>query len=114
MAALAPVPASSARDVLSALSAAGISSPAGSPKAGVEARARDAAVEFESVFLSSMFKEMFSGIKTDGPFGGGYGEEVFRDMLADEYAGNVARVGGIGLADQVYREILALQEVQGQ
>jgi Rod binding domain-containing protein len=74
--------------------------------------AREAAIDFESVFLSTMFQQMFSGLKTEAPFGGGYGEEVFRDMLAEEYAKDVSRNGGIGLADHVYREILALQEGQ--
>lgn len=75
-------------------------------------QAREAAVDFEAVFLSAMFQQMFAGLKTEAPFGGGYGEEVFRDMLAEEYAKEVSRNGGIGLADHVYREILALQEGQ--
>lgn len=74
--------------------------------------ARETAVDFEAVFLATMFQQMFSGLKTEAPFGGGYGEEVFRDMLADEYAKEVSHNGGIGLADHVYREILALQEGQ--
>ena len=28
---------------------------------------------------------MFSGIKTDGLFGGGQGEEMFRSMMIDQY-----------------------------
>lgn len=75
-------------------------------------QALETAKDFEAVFLSTMFQQMFAGLKTEAPFGGGYGEEVFRDMLAGEYAKEVSHSGGIGLADQVYREILAIQEGQ--
>lgn len=77
-----------------------------------EIRARDRATEFEGVFLSMMIKEMFAGIQTEGDFTGGFGEEMFRDMMSDQYAQSIAKNGGIGLSDQIYREILAQQEVQ--
>lgn len=76
-----------------------------------DAAARKTANEFESMFLSQMFEHMSAGIKTDGPFGGGQGEEMFRSLLNQEYAGMLAKRGGIGIADHVYRQILALQEV---
>lgn len=69
-----------------------------------------AAQEFESNFVSTMFQTMFEGIKTDGPFGGGQGENAFRSLLVDEYGKEVTRAGGIGIADKVYSEILKLQE----
>ena len=46
---------------------------------------RKAAKEFESVFISQFLGSMFSGIPTDGPFGGGQGEEMFRSLMIDEY-----------------------------
>jgi Rod binding domain-containing protein len=55
---------------------------------------------------------MFSGIETDGPFGGGQGEDVFRPMLLDQYADAVARGGGVGVADAVLKEILRLQGLE--
>lgn len=75
-----------------------------------ESKAREAAIEFESVFLASAFKTMFSGLDTNGPFGGGFGEEMFRELLTDEYAKNIAHSGGIGLSDQIMRDMLAMQE----
>lgn len=76
-----------------------------------DTRAREAAEEFEAQFLSVFAESMFAGIKTDGPFGGGQGEAVFRSLLIQEYGAGMAKTGGIGVADQVYREILKLQEV---
>lgn len=72
--------------------------------------ARKVAEEFESVFLNTMIESMFSGIKTDGPFSGGHGESVYRSMLNQEYAKAISRSGGIGIADQIYAEMLKTQE----
>jgi peptidoglycan hydrolase FlgJ len=67
--------------------------------------------KFENLFLSQMLEHMTAGIKTNGPFGGGQGEQVFRSLLNQEYAGSIEKRGGIGLADGVYRQILKLQQV---
>jgi len=53
---------------------------------------------------------MYEGVTTHGPFDGGQGESGFRSMLVEQYSKEITRAGGIGLADQVYREILKLQE----
>ncbi|MGK2873497.1 MAG: rod-binding protein [Alphaproteobacteria bacterium] len=76
-----------------------------------DAAARKTANEFEAMFLSQMLEHMTTGIKTDGPFGGGQGEEMFRSLLNQQYAEMLTKSGGIGIADHVYRQILALQEV---
>jgi Rod binding domain-containing protein len=73
-------------------------------------KARAAAQEFEAVFLNTMFSEMFTGIDGEGPFGAGAGTGVWRSFLTDEYAKSFARAGGIGIADDVYRTLLAQQE----
>lgn len=69
------------------------------------------AEEFESVFLGQMMKHMFSGIETSELYGGGAGEEAFKDMMTEEYGKVLARAGGIGLAAQVKQELLRLQEM---
>jgi Rod binding domain-containing protein len=75
-------------------------------------KAHQAAVDFETVFLSQMLETLSSGLKTDGPFGGGAGEGVFRSMLNQEYAKSITKAGGLGIADSVYRELLKIQETQ--
>lgn len=74
-------------------------------------KARKAAEEFEAVFLTQILSTMNDGIKADGPFGGGQDEEMWRGMLNEQYAASIARQGGIGIADQVYNEILKMQDV---
>ena len=54
-----------------------------------------------------MFSQMFTGIDGDGPFGGGGKAGVWRSFLTEEYAKSFAKAGGIGIADHVYRALLA-------
>ena len=72
--------------------------------------ARKAAEEFEQTFLTTMMESMFAGVETSAPFGGGHAEQQFRSVLLGEYAKDMAKTGGIGIPDEVYREILAIQE----
>ena len=72
-------------------------------------KAGDAAQRFEGQFLSFMLQQMFEGVKADGPFGGGHGEEMFRSLMTDAMGKQMARKGGIGLADTVQREMLKMQ-----
>ena len=71
-----------------------------------------AAEEFEAVFISTFLGSMFEGIKTDGPFGGGPGEQIFRSLMLDQYGRRLASQGGFGLADSVKRQLLGLQEAR--
>jgi flagellar protein FlgJ len=76
----------------------------------LHAKARETAKEFEAMFLNTMLQPMFSEIKSDGPFGGGPATDVWRSLLTDEYAKSFASAGGIGIADHVYRALIAAQE----
>lgn len=74
-----------------------------------EAEAAKIGKDFEQMFLSQMLQPMFEGIG-EGPFGGGYGEKMFKSMQLDEYAKALTNSGGIGIAKAVSREILLMQE----
>jgi peptidoglycan hydrolase FlgJ len=76
------------------------------------ARAKKASQDFEAVFLNQMFQHMFTGIDGEGPFGGGVGVSVWRSFLTEQYAKSFAKSGGIGLADHVYRSLMAHQEAR--
>ncbi len=76
-----------------------------------EKKARETADSFEAVFLSQILKSMSTGIKSDGPTGGGHSEEMFRELLNEQIANQISRNGGVGLSDAVYREILKTQDV---
>ena len=85
---------------------------AGKLNAASKEKARASAQDFEAVFLNSMFQQMFTGLQGDGPFGGSGATGVWRSFLTDEYSKSYAKAGGIGIADQVYRSLIAQQEVR--
>lgn len=68
---------------------------------------------FEASFLSIMLQQMFTGVDLEEPFGGGQGEEMFRSFMTDAFAKQMAKAGGVGLADTVQREMLKLQGLEG-
>ena len=70
---------------------------------------KQTARDFEASFVSVMMQQMFTGLKSDGPFGGGAGEEMFRSVLTDAMAKQVVKAGGLGVAPAVEREMLKLQ-----
>jgi flagellar protein FlgJ len=70
-----------------------------------------AATEFEAQFVSQMLTQMWQGIETDGYFGGGNGEEMFRGLMINEYGKQIAQSGKLGIADNVRNAMLKMQEV---
>ncbi|MBT3305803.1 MAG: chemotaxis protein [Alphaproteobacteria bacterium] len=76
------------------------------------AQARKTAQEFEAVFLGQMLQPMFQNIEAAEPFGGGSSEKMWKTMQVEEYGKAIAKSGGIGLADAVFREIIKTQELQ--
>jgi Rod binding domain-containing protein len=72
--------------------------------------AEKAAKKFEGVFITQFLGQMFEGISTDGPFGGGPGEAMFRSLMLDQYGKAIADRGGFGLSDAIARSLLSHQE----
>lgn len=64
----------------------------------------------EGIFINTLTSQMFSSIKTDGPFGGGFGEQTWRGMQSEQIADQIAKSGGIGLADQIAQNLLDAQQ----
>lgn len=77
--------------------------------------ARDAAAtrtarDFEAFFVTSMLESMTAGLKPDKLFGGGPGESMYRSLMNQEYGKAIAARGSLGIADEIKREMLRLQE----
>ena len=94
---------------LSALGNAGIAGVQTEMK--IKGKAKAAAEDFEAMFLNTMFQQMFTGIDGDGPFGGSGALKVWRSFLTDQYAKTFAKSGGIGIATDVYSELLRQQGI---
>jgi peptidoglycan hydrolase FlgJ len=82
-----------------------------SPEA--QAKTKTTATNFEAMFLNSMFSEMTTGLKGDGPFGNTPGTGVWRGMLTEQYSKSFAKAGGIGISHEVYRDLILQQARSG-
>ncbi len=78
-----------------------------SPEAQKKTRAK--AQEFEAMFLNSMFSQMTTGVKGDGPFGDTPGTGVWRSMLTEQYSKSFAKAGGVGISDDVFHTLIMQQ-----
>jgi flagellar protein FlgJ len=78
-----------------------------SPQA--QAKAKATATDFEAMFLNSMFSQMTSGVKGEGPFGDTAGTGVWRSMLTEQYSKSFAKAGGVGISSDVFRTLILKQ-----
>lgn len=70
------------------------------------------AKDFEAVFLSQMMEPMFSGDSASSYFGSGAAGDIYKSFMLDAYGKAISQAGGIGIAAQVKKELLGLQEVK--
>ena len=87
---------------------------AGSAKAGQASQTRKTADDFETMFLEHSLDRLTAGAGEEGPLGeNGTGGGVYRSMLSKEYAKSITKTGGLGISDQIYRQMLQMQEGTG-
>jgi Rod binding domain-containing protein len=65
----------------------------------------DACVEVESLFVAKMIKEMKKTVPQNEWLHGGHAEEIFEDMLYDQYALNMSKNYNFGMARLLYDEM---------
>ena len=70
-----------------------------------------AAKEFEQVYLSQMLSHIVKPSDMPKPYGAGHAEKMFHSLLVDAYAKEISDAGGIGIAEQISRELLTMQEI---
>lgn len=61
--------------------------------------------DFESILIQSMFKEMRKTIPESDLLDTDMASDLFDEMMDMEVARDMARKGGFGLADQLYRQL---------
>jgi flagellar protein FlgJ len=104
----APLAALTRANAANAYAAASFAAPG-----SLQARARTAAQSFEGVLVNNLLGAMFSGTDGEGPMGvNGTGGEAWRSMLVEQISTSVVRSGGIGIASEVYRELIRTQEAK--
>jgi Rod binding domain-containing protein len=75
-------------------------------------RIEKTAKDFEAAFIGQMLGQMFEGVETSAPFGGGPGEAAFKSFLTEAVAKQISAAGGLGLADDLTRQMLKLQGLE--
>lgn len=70
---------------------------------------KETAKKFEASFLGIMLQQMFEGVETSAPFGGGPGEAMFKSFMTEAMAKKMTDAGGVGISRVVGAEMLKLQ-----
>ena len=65
----------------------------------------DTCIEMESLLVAKMLKEMRHTVHKTGWINGGFAEEIFEDMLYDEYALSLSKNSNLGLSKMLYNEL---------
>ena len=68
---------------------------------------REACQGFEAMFLSLMYKQMRATVPENELFGSSNAIKIFEDMRDTEMMDGVAKSGGIGIADMMYKQLSA-------
>lgn len=66
---------------------------------------REATRDFESLFVKQMLNSMRKTVNRSGLLDGGMGQEIFEDMLYDEYAKNMTKTANFGISDMMFRQL---------
>lgn len=70
--------------------------------------------EFEAIFIAQLLKVMRETIEESGLTEEGFGKSIYTEMFDQEVSLNIARRGAMGIADLMYRDLLALSSRSGQ
>ena len=70
-----------------------------------EGKLWDACIQAESIFVGQMLKQMRSTVEKGGLINGGQTEEIFTDMLYDEYATSMSKTANFGIAKSMYEQM---------
>ena len=52
-----------------------------------------------------MLSQMKKSVEKSGMIDGGHAEEIFEDMLYDEYAKNISKNESLGIAEEIYKSL---------
>ncbi len=70
----------------------------------IDSRLFDVCKDFEALFIKQMLDVMRKTVKKEGIIEGGFAEDIFEDMLYDEYSKKMATTARFGIADTIYNQ----------
>jgi flagellar protein FlgJ len=65
----------------------------------------DACKDFEALFIKQMLDSMRNTVQKTGLIDGGMAENIFEDMLYDEYSKIMSKTASFGIAELMYRDL---------
>ncbi len=74
-------------------------------------KAEATAKDFEALFISQMVEQMFGESSGSEAFGTSDTDEVYKGLMVQEYGKVITQSGGIGIAQNIKRELLKQQEI---
>ena len=78
--------------------------PSTNKSAEEEGKLKDACRDFEAIFIKQMLDSMKKTVQKTGLMEGGMAEDIFENMLYDEYSKVMAKTGNFGIADMLQRQ----------
>ncbi len=69
------------------------------------ARLKKLSVDYESLFMKEVVSAMRKSVPPDGITGGGNAGEIYKSMLDDHMAANMARQGNSGIVQSIYNKL---------
>ncbi|HEY9722668.1 MAG TPA: rod-binding protein [Oscillatoriaceae cyanobacterium] len=79
--------------------------PPPAPKTAGQKKLYKACQDFEGVMLGLVFKEMRKSVQSSDPLDQGQAQDIYHGMLDDAMSKSMATTGGIGLAEDLYRQL---------
>jgi len=76
-----------------------------SSASGEDKKLKEATIDFETLFIKQMLNSMKKTVNKSGLLDGGMGQEIFEDMLYDEYAKKIANTANLGISDMMFQQL---------
>jgi len=71
------------------------------------AQIKKAAQDFEAIFINQLLKSMRNTVEESKLWGDGRDMKLYRSLLDEQLASQMAKTGGIGLADLLAEQLMA-------
>ena len=68
-------------------------------------KVKQACSDFEAIFIKQMLDSMRNTVEKTSLLGGGMAEDIFEDMIYDEYAKKMSKTSDFGIKDMLYRQL---------
>ncbi len=66
---------------------------------------KQACSDFESILIKQMLDSMRKTVPKNSLIGGGMAEDIFEDMIYNEYAKKMSKTGDFGIKDILYKQL---------